>query len=161
MTVPRWPLALSLLILAAACAHTTQPAVPERSPRPAALVEQPGGCPPAVNRPEAPIVCVDDTGDKLSVSPETVYAFDRHPQDKGPVNVLWFTRSGAGDLRIEFADDHCVGKVWCNPKTGHCRAKTLPLEGKTESEPCKYDVWIENGRQPRMDPYVVIRECCA
>lgn len=156
----RLPLVLSLVLFASACAHTTQPTAEAPPPRPAALVEQAGGCPPAVNRPEAPIVCIDDTADRLYVSPETVYAYDVHPSDKMPVNVLWFTKSGSGDLRIEFADDHCVERVWCNPKSGLCQAKTRPLEGKSESEPCKYDVWIEGGRQPRIDPYVVIRECC-
>lgn len=158
----RLPLVLSLVLFAAACAHTTQPAaMPEPAPpRPVALAEQAGGCPPAVNRPEAPMVCVDDTGDRLHVSPETVYAYDVHPNDKAPVNLTWFTKSGGGDLRIEFADEHCVGRVWCNPNSGLCQAKTLPLEGKDESAPCKYDVWMEGGRQPRIDPYVVIRDCC-
>ena len=158
----RLPLVLSLVLFAAACAHTTQPgAIAEAPPpRPVALVEQAGGCPPAVNRPEAPIVCVDDTGSVLTAVPNTVYAFDRHPEDRAPVNVLWFTKSGGGDLRIRMKDEHCVGKVWCNPKTGHCRAKTHPLNGKPESAPCKYDVWIEGGPQEVLDPYVVIRECC-
>jgi len=157
----RLPLVLSLLVFSAACAHTTQPVAEVARPRPAAIVGQEGGCPPFANRLEAPIVCIDDTGEKLSAFPDTIYAWDVHPQDKAPVNILWFTKSGGGSLRIEMNDKNCVGEVWCNPRTGHCRAKTLPLEGKTQSEPCKYDVWIEGGKQPRMDPYVVIRECCA
>ena len=132
----RLPLVLSLVLFASACAHTTQPAPSEvRRPRPAVVVGE-TDCLPGPNRPEAPIVLVDDTGDTLRVVPETVYAYDVHPSDKSPVNVLWLTKSGKGDLRIKMNDAHCVGEVWCNPRTGLCQAKTRPVEGKGESTPC-------------------------
>lgn len=104
-------------------------------------------------------MCVDDTGATLQVSPDTVYAWDTHPQDKGPVTILWFTATGAGNLQIKPDSDECMKNVWCSPSTGHCRATTRPLEGKGEAR-CKYDVWIEGGRQPRLDPYVIVQPCC-
>lgn len=105
---------------------------------------------------QAPIVCVDDSGRTLSVSPEPVVIHDVRASDRRtPVTVHWFTTSGRGDLNVEI-EKGCVADVKCD-RRGHCSARTIP--GSTSQ--CKYDVWITGPNHERLDPTVVISSCCS
>lgn len=161
MTISRFrlPLVLATSILVVSCAQPPDGVAP--AAKPLTITAATGGCGPGVQRREAPVVCVDDSGETLRAIPDTVYAFDTHPEDRSPVNVIWFTSSGAGNLRIEPVDTNCLAKVWCNPKSGHCRARTLSLNGKGESR-CKYDVVMvgPDGSERRLDPIVIVQPCC-
>ena len=103
----------------------------------------------------APVVCVDDTGQVLSVAPDPIRVHDVGAADKLPVVIHWRTVSGANDLHIEI-EPGCVTELRCNGP-GHCMARTLPRETKTEKR-CKYDVWTD--KHPRLDPDVIIVPCC-
>ncbi len=103
----------------------------------------------------APIVCVDDRGGTLSVTPDPIRVHDVGAADKLPVMIHWHTRTGANDLRIEI-EPGCVTEVSCE-RPGHCSARTLPREDKA-SKRCKYDVWTD--RHPRLDPEIIIDPCC-
>jgi hypothetical protein len=156
----RLPLVLVTSMLAVSCAQPPDRVAPKANPL--TITAATGGCGPGVQRREAPVVCVDDSGETLRAIPDTIYAFDTHPEDRSPVNIVWFTSSGGGNLRIEpESSTNCVSKVWCNPKSGHCRARTLPLNGKQESR-CKYDVVMveADGRERRLDPIVIVQPCC-
>ena len=107
------------------------------------------------NDRNAPIVCVDDTGSTLTVSPDPIRVHDVGASDKAPVVLQWHTVSGANDLHIEI-EPGCVDEVKC-PRPGHCVARTLPRGDKTEKR-CKYDVWTD--KHPRLDPEVIIVPCC-
>lgn len=160
MTLTRFrlPLALTLMLFAVSCAHYTYK--PQRTALTTTTVTSSDKCLSGLQRPEAPLVCVDDTQDRLSVAPDTARAFEIHP-DKGPVTIVWFTASGGGNLRITPTSKGCMDTPRCTPN-GHCRATILRLpEGKTEPVKCKYDVEIVGGRQPVLDPYVIVQTCCS
>lgn len=108
----------------------------------------------SINR-QAPIVCVDDTGATLTVSPDPAEANDvlEGPRTN-PVIVHWWTKSGGGNLGIEMKGSECVGRVECSG--GHCWAKTKP--GAKAKVTCKYDVWTNATN--RLDPTIVINPCC-
>ncbi|HEV7238084.1 MAG TPA: hypothetical protein VGQ36_02510 [Thermoanaerobaculia bacterium] len=101
----------------------------------------------------APIVCVDDTGETLSVDPDPINVHDVDATDRKPVIIQWRTRSGSKDLNVEIAEG-CVTDVEC--KDGHCKAKTR--ETDASGARCKYDVWTS--KHPRLDPEVIIVDCC-
>lgn len=103
----------------------------------------------------APIVCVDDTGSTLTVSPDPIHLHDVGAADRAPVVIHWHTVSGANDLRVEI-EPGCVTETTC-AGNGHCRARTLPRTDKTEKR-CKYDVWTD--KHPRLDPEIVVSPCC-
>jgi hypothetical protein len=104
---------------------------------------------------QAPIVCVDDSARTLSVNPDPVVVHDVRANDrKTPVTVHWFTRSGRGDLQLEF-EAGCVEQHRCDGQ-GHCWARSVP--GSTSR--CKYDVWIAGGKHDRLDPVVEVETCC-
>ncbi|HYC89732.1 MAG TPA: hypothetical protein VEO54_11015 [Thermoanaerobaculia bacterium] len=102
----------------------------------------------------APIVCVDDTGSTLTVSPDPIRVHDVGASDRAPVVIHWHTVSGANDLNIEI-EPGCVAEMNCT--RGHCRARTTPRNDKTEKR-CKYDVWTD--KHPRLDPDMIIIPCC-
>lgn len=112
-----------------------------------------GGCASGSSNPQAPIVCVDDTGTTLSVDPDPVRPDD--VQGGVPINLVWKTKSGGGDLRIEMKSNACVKNLNCNGN-GQCTSQVIRASTAT----CKYDVWIQGGTQPRLDPTVVIQPCC-
>lgn len=103
----------------------------------------------------APIVCVDDTGSTLTVSPDPIRIHDVGAADRAPVVIHWHTVSGSNDLRIEI-EPGCVTETTC-AGNGHCRARTLPRADRTEKR-CKYDVWTD--KHPRLDPDVIVIPCC-
>lgn len=104
---------------------------------------------------QAPIVCVDDSARKLSVSPEPVRVHDVLESDRrSPVTVHWYTVSGGGDLQLEI-EPGCVSRQQCDGR-GHCWAQSVPGANRE----CKYDVWINGGNHDRLDPTVVIQPCC-
>ncbi len=103
--------------------------------------------------PHTPIVCVDDSVRKLSVHPDEIIIDDI--QQKRPITLVWMTKSGRGDLRIEMKDEGCVTRPHC-AGNGRCTAQSIPNADRR----CKYDVWIEGGNHDRLDPTVVITPCC-
>ena len=107
------------------------------------------------NDRNAPIVCVDDTGRTLTVSPDPIRVHDVGAADRLPVVIHWHTVSGANDLRVEI-EPGCVTETTCD-SNGHCRARTTPRNDKTEKR-CKYDVWTD--KHPRLDPDIIISPCC-
>lgn len=102
----------------------------------------------------APIVCVDDTGSTLTVSPDPVHVHDESAAG-APIVIQWHTVSGANDLQVEI-EEGCVTTVRC-PRPGHCTALTRPHDEKTQKR-CKYDVWTD--KHPRLDPEIIIDPCC-
>ncbi len=104
---------------------------------------------------QAPIVCVDDRARKLSVDPEPVMVHHVRREDmKSPVMVHWYTRSGTGDLQLK-VEQGCVADLRCDGR-GHCQARSEPQPGKS----CKYDVWITGDDHDKLDPTIVIVNCC-
>lgn len=112
-----------------------------------------GPCTGMSTNANAPIVCVDDSARKLTVSPDPVTVNSR--VGGGPVTLQWFTSSGGGDLQIDVREG-CVTDVSCN-KSGHCSAHTMSV---TAEKTCKYDVWINGGNHDRLDPEVKVVPCC-
>jgi hypothetical protein len=118
-----------------------------------------GGSPCASGAPKehdrsAPIVCVDDSGATLRVSPDPVVVHDVGASTSAPVVLQWFTHSGTGNLQLEIAPG-CVTDLQCNGR-GHCTAKTRNITGADVR--CKYDVWTDT--HPRLDPDIIVTECC-
>lgn len=106
----------------------------------------------------APIVCVDDGGETLSVNPDPVFAFDVGASGGRPVVIQWFTTSGGGNLRIDMKSAECVTAMSCNGR-GKCTARTIPFKpGETGEKRCKYDVLTDT--HPPLDPDTVIVKCC-
>lgn len=103
----------------------------------------------------APIVCVDDSGGTLTVSPDPIRVHDVGAADRAPVVLHWYTVSGTNDLRIEI-EPGCVTEMRCE-SAGHCMARTTPRNDKSEKR-CKYDVWTD--KHPRLDPDVIVVPCC-
>lgn len=104
---------------------------------------------------DAPVVCVDDTGATLRVTPDPIVLRDLDKAGGRPVTIHWYTVSGANDLGIEI-EPGCVTQLEC-AGPGHCSAKAVQRPDKT-SKRCKYDVWT--GKHPRFDPDVIITPCC-
>lgn len=105
------------------------------------------------NERAAPIVCVDDTGPTLTVNPDPITVNDEGA-GRAPVMIHWWTQSGGNSLGIEIQPG-CVSDVTC--RGGHCSARTLPRESANAR--CKYDVWTD--KHPRLDPEVIIVDCCS
>jgi len=103
----------------------------------------------------APIVCVDDTGSALTVSPDPVRVNDVGAADRAPVMIHWHTVSGTNDLRLEI-EPGCVTNTTCDGR-GHCSARTVPRDDRSARR-CKYDVWTD--KHPRLDPDIIIEPCC-
>jgi len=112
------------------------------------------------NDPQKPYVCVDDSGAVLTATPFHVLAHESVKNDKTrAVKIDWYTTSGGGDLRLKIYDA-CVEAHSCNGN-GHCWTKTKPGSvAYGEIQQCKYDVWIQNGSQPVLDPTIIITGCC-
>jgi hypothetical protein len=140
----------SLLLVPAALVVLTCASTP-----PDLLMMNPNPCADGAGRKSlrAPIVCVDDTGAMLRVSPDPVVADDRH--GGRPVVIHWWTTSGGGELRIEGVDA-CLTNVECSGD--HCMAKTVDVPEAEAWVRCKYDVWTN--AENRLDPDIVITECC-
>ncbi|HYI09088.1 MAG TPA: hypothetical protein VEK57_08445 [Thermoanaerobaculia bacterium] len=109
---------------------------------------------------QGPVVCVDDTGSRLSVAPDPIEAHDTLKTDRAkPVTIHWWTESGGGNLGIEMKDHGCVAGLRC--ETGHCWAHTIPGAAKgtaTGKKNCKYDVWTTPAN--RLDPTILVGTCC-
>jgi len=141
----RWFLLVTAVLVLTTCAHT---------PDNPALVGNPCSAGAGKDDRNAPIVCVDDTGEALSVNPDPIRVHDVGQSNRRPVVIHWWTRSGSNDLGIKVADG-CVTNVRC--RGGHCMAKTKPTDASGAQ--CKYDVWT--GKHPRLDPDIIIVDCCA
>src|SRR5690348_9452319 len=63
--------------------------------------------------PNTPIVCVDDTGDALTVHPDPVIVHDRSKSDNNPVLIQWMTVSGGDNLNITMSAG-CTTEMKCN-----------------------------------------------
>src|SRR5688572_16730248 len=116
---------LALLALSAmTCAPSaTQPVSPSRSVDFTPPANDCASGTPSTGR-ERPIVCVENVGGRLTVTPDSIAAWDVSPADKAtPTMIHWVTRGG-GSLQIQFKDAGCVQPVECNRK-GHCRAKAI------------------------------------
>lgn len=103
----------------------------------------------------APVVCVDDTGGTLRVTPDPIVLHDLDGAGGRPVPIHWYTVSGANDLRIEI-EPGCITQLEC-VTPGHCSAKAIRRPDKTWKR-CKYDVWTD--KHQRLDPDVIITPCC-
>jgi hypothetical protein len=140
----RFAVLVTVAVLLSTCAH--QGVAPAAPGNPCLI----GG---GSDNRNAPIVCVDDTGSTLSVAPDPVTAFDRDAGGQ-PVMIHWWLKSGGNDLDIDVKPG-CVTDKHC--ENGHCFARTLPKSVKGDVT-CKYDVWTT--RQPRLDPAIVLTDCC-
>lgn len=134
-----------------------------RSMYPAPVPPLGAGCTAGVNRPDAPIVCINDLGTELSAHPETITVYDRDPKKQGlPMVILFLTKSGTGTVQIIPRTGNCIeqpAEHHCPPDSGVCRVHMLrrnPTDPKTET--CKYDV-VMKGFEP-LDPYIVASTCC-
>lgn len=151
---------LGVLLILCACAaqQSTAPAPPPAAGGSSSTALRAGN--PCSNKVgstnrNAPIVCVDDTGSTLTVSPDPIRLHDVGAADRAPVVIHWHTVSGANDLHVEI-EPGCVTETTCDGN-GHCRARTLPRSDKTEKR-CKYDVWTD--KHPRLDPDMIVIPCC-
>lgn len=104
---------------------------------------------------DAPVVCVDDSGATLRVTPDLTVLRDLDRVGGQPVEIQWYTVSGGNDLRIEI-EPGCLTSLVCE-RPGRCSAKAIRRPDKTWKR-CKYDVWTD--RHPRLDPDVIITPCC-
>lgn len=105
-----------------------------------------------------PVVCVDDTTERLTVDPESIEVWDVDPDDKiKPVKIHWVTRSGGGDLSIAMKEGQ-QGCVDPPEKAGRGRAHTNTKKAKEDKSVCAYTVTVD-GRV--LDPEVVIVRCCS
>lgn len=155
---PRNPFVLlAVMFLSLTCAmapppdpNTTEPAPPSLSGNPCL-----GGS--GVKDPDRPIVCVDDSAEILSVSPDPIWIHDRMSTNRStPATIQWFTKSGNGELRVRFKDERCVRRVVC---TGtRCNAVAARKMDKGEEVRCKYDVQLTG--HPDLDPETVLVGCC-
>jgi hypothetical protein len=147
---------LAATLLIAACA----PVDPEPDPAPPGLTGPAGPCrdnPRGERNNDAPVICVDDSADTLSVSPDPFLLHER-PRSGANISpaVQWFTRSGKGALHIRFKNEDCVRNMVCNG--GHCTAVAARLNpGETERR-CKYDVELRG--HPPLDPEGILVGCC-
>lgn len=116
-----------------------------------------GPCAGAKAHPDGPIVCVDDSSDVLRVFPDSVKLHDVVSTAKHlSPGIVWFTKSGRGDLEIRFKDEACVRAVKC--QGSQCTGAAARLDSVQEQRACKYDVFL-TGHKP-LDPEVVIVRCC-
>ena len=107
--------------------------------------------------PDRPIVCVDDSADVLKVLPDPVVFHDVLSSDSTmSPSILWFTKSGRGDLQIRFRKEGCVRDIRCNgPK---CVGAAARLDALQDKLVCKYDVMLTG--HPTLDPEGIIVRCC-
>jgi hypothetical protein len=146
------PVALLALVLVLAGCSSRPDAALEPDANPCSVKKK--------NDPQKPYVCIDDSGAVLTATPYHVLVHDSEKNDKTkPVKIDWYTTSGGGDLRLKIYDT-CVEAHSCNGN-GHCWTKTKPGSvDYGEIQQCKYDVWIQNGAQPVLDPTIIITGCC-
>ena len=146
----------SFLLLTAALVFTTcnSSSTTTIAPSPGGGTQgrSPCGAGVGVANRNAPIVCVDDTGDTLKVHPDPIGAYAVGEGHGQPVVLHWWTRSGGNTLNLEIQEG-CVTDLKCTG--GHCTARTLPKESRTQ---CKYDVWTD--KHPKLDPDIIVDPCC-
>ncbi|HEX2123363.1 MAG TPA: hypothetical protein VHL59_17160 [Thermoanaerobaculia bacterium] len=107
------------------------------------------------NHRERPVICVENTASGIVANPDSVDVWDVSPADrKTPHTIHWMTRSGAGDLRIDFKDSGCVENLQCNGR-GQCNAKTIDISDP--SKRCRYGITLDGVEQ---DPEIIITNCC-
>lgn len=105
--------------------------------------------------PNTPIVCVDDTGDALTVHPDPVIVHDRSRSDNNPVMIQWMTVSGSDNLNIVM-NPGCTTEMKCNKHK--CTAKTIPFAAsETGEHRCKYTIKTD---RLELDPDTVVVKCC-
>ena len=118
------------------------------------------GCannPRGEKNPDRPIVCVDDSANRLAVSPDPFWLHETpSPSANGSPAVQWFTNSGQGELQVRFRDEACVRNVVCNGN--HCTAVPAKLKAGEKERRCKYDVIVSG--HPTLDPEGVLTGCC-
>jgi hypothetical protein len=146
----RWFLLITAALVISTCQSASDAYAP--SPGGGALAANPCRSGGGKADRNAPIVCVDDSADTLSVDPDPITAHSVGKADRQPVMIHWWTKSGGNALNLEIQAG-CVTEVKCNG--AHCSARTLPV---TERKQCKYDVWTD--KHPKLDPDIVIDPCC-
>lgn len=146
----RWCVLVTVVFALAGCA-ASQGGDPGGGSGKTGLTNPCGGGRGTADR-NAPIVCVDDSGETLSVHPDPVEAHSVGEAGRQPVMIHWWTRSGGNVLNLEIQPG-CVTDVTC--RGSHCSARTLPSDARKQ---CKYDVWTD--KHARLDPEVVITPCC-
>jgi hypothetical protein len=111
----------------------------------------PGGS--GLNNPQIPIVCV--TEDTLKADPKEIRIHNHAIGDETrPVRIHWFTKNGAGDLKVTMIDPGCLTKLMC-PNRGHCTA--VSEVKTTTSKVCRYAITLDG--KP-VDPTVIVDQCC-
>jgi hypothetical protein len=146
----RFAALLGSAVILSTCAHSnTNPPSPGGGN--AGFVGACGSVTASANR-DAPIVCIDDTGSALTVSPDPIRVNQTHSTTHAPVVLQWHTKSG-NDVQIEM-EPGCVEPVKCTK--GHCTTKAMPTSGSETR--CKYS--IEMSGHPKLDPDVIIIPCC-
>ena len=116
-----------------------------------------GPCGGEQAHPDRPIVCVDDSAEVLRVLPDPVVFHDVVSTDKTlSPGILWFTKSGRGNLEIRFRDEGCVRDIACSG--GRCKGAAARLDAVQDERRCKYDVLLTG--HPTLDPEAVITRCC-
>jgi hypothetical protein len=109
-----------------------------------------------------PLICVDEN-DLSNPHPSTITVWDREQQPNGdpsehPVTIIWATKSGRGNLGVEFRQKGCLepNSLHCNGH-GKCIARTTLLRKGDAPVSCEYDLNL-NGR--KVDPVVIVQPCC-
>lgn len=109
-----------------------------------------------------PLICVDENN-LSNPHPATITVWDRERQPNGepsehPVTIIWATRSGRGNLGVEFKQKGCLEprSLHCNGH-GKCIARTTLLARGAAPVSCEYDLNL-NGR--KVDPVVIVQPCC-
>lgn len=148
---------LAAVLLIGSCAQQTQQPMPPSPGGAASAAGFAGGGCRAVKNADAPIVCVDDSRDVLSVSPDPFVLHETpSPAGSAPPTVQWFTMSGRGDLKVIFKDTECVRNVNCNGP--RCTAIASKLDPGETQQRCKYDVQLTG--HPDLDPDGILTGCC-
>lgn len=117
------------------------------------------GCNVGSTRPEAPIVCIDNTRSRLSVDPFRVVAYDEYPRNSGrPMVILFFTKTGTGNFKVVEKKGNCIADQDCVEGAGLCRVTVADVKDDERERLCEYD--IEMPGFPPMDPEMLIKTCC-
>lgn len=109
--------------------------------------------------PTAPMVCIDNTGSKLSVDPPRVEAFEEYPKNSGqPMVILFFAKTGTPKFDLIEKKGNCIARQDCVQSAGLCRVTVVRLKEGEKERKCEYDIVMPGF--PPMDPEILIKTCC-
>lgn len=147
---------LAAALLIAACAQQPMPAPPVNPMVDPGAAMACSDTAKGGGNADSRVVCVDDSGRELKVDPDPFKLHETHSRDGNASPAVHFvTRSGKGDLNVQFKGD-CVRNIVCNG--GRCSAVPVKLNKGEEERRCKYDVMLTG--HPTLDPEGVIVRCC-